>query len=365
MKVAQLLPELNFGGVERGTIDLANFLVSQGHNALIISAGGVLEGELDTKVKSLQIPISKKSLSAVMQFKALKKILLEEKPDIVHVRSRFPAWIYLLATRGMPNHQKPVLVSTFHGLYSKPWYSQSMAKSDSIISISNTVKQYIKDNYRISNQNIVNIYRGCDTEKFNQVPLESSWLDKWFADFPQTTNKKILLMPGRITSWKGIETFIELIHRLKDPSLIGIVMGPVANNKKTYFKKLKTLASDLNLDETKILFCDGRSDIENVYKISSIVFNLSSKAEPFGRTMIEAAACGSSVVGWDYGGVKESLSLLQSNGLAKLNSMDDLEVKVRGLLEVPDQLILNKEFTKEYQTQATLKVYKKLLNTES
>ena len=183
MKVAQLLPELNFGGVERGTIDLANFLVSQGHNALIISAGGVLEGELDTKVKSLQIPISNKSLSALMQFKALKKILLEERPDIVHVRSRFPAWIYLLATRGMPNHQKPVLVSTFHGLYSKPWYSQSMAKSDSIISISNTVKQYIKDNYRISNQNIVNIYRGCDTEKFNQVPLESSWLDKWFADW--------------------------------------------------------------------------------------------------------------------------------------------------------------------------------------
>ena len=94
MKVAQLLPELNFGGVERGTVDLANFLVSQGH-ALIISAGGVLEGELDTKVKSLQIPISKKSLSALMQFKALKKILLEERPDIVHVRSRFPAWIYL------------------------------------------------------------------------------------------------------------------------------------------------------------------------------------------------------------------------------------------------------------------------------
>ena len=145
MKVAQLLPELNFGGVERGTIDLANFLVSQGHNALVISAGGVLEGELDTKVRSLQIPISKKSLSALMQFKALKKILFEERPDIVHVRSRFPAWIYLLATRGLPNHQKPVLVSTFHGLYSKPWYSQSMAKSDSIISISNTVKQYIKD----------------------------------------------------------------------------------------------------------------------------------------------------------------------------------------------------------------------------
>ena len=365
MKVAQLLPELNFGGVERGTVDLANFLVSQGHDAVVISAGGVLENELDTEVKSLQIPISKKSFSALMQFKALKEIILEEEPDIVHVRSRFPAWIYLLATIGLPNHQKPILVSTFHGLYSKPWYSQSMAKSDSIISISNTVKEYIKENYKVSTKNIINIYRGCDTEKFNQVPLESSWLDKWFADFPQTTNKKILLMPGRITSWKGIETFIELIHRLKDPSLIGIVMGPVANNKKTYFKKLKTLASDLNLDETKILFSDGRPDIENVYKISSIVFNLSSKAEPFGRTMIEAAACGSSVVGWDYGGVKESLSLLQSNGLAKLNSMDDLEVKVRGLLEVPDQLILNKEFTKEYQTKATLKVYKELLNTES
>ena len=112
MKVAQLLPELNFGGVERGTVDLANFLVSQGHDAVVISAGGVLESELDTEVKSLQIPISKKSLSALMQFKALKKILFEEKPDIVHIRSRFPAWIYLLATRGMPNHQKPVLVST-------------------------------------------------------------------------------------------------------------------------------------------------------------------------------------------------------------------------------------------------------------
>ena len=365
MKVAQLLPELNFGGVERGTVDLANVLVSKGHDAVVISAGGALENELNPDVKNLKIPISKKSFSTLMQFKTLKKILLEEKPDIVHVRSRFPAWIYLLAIRGLAHDKKPILVSTFHGLYSKPWYSQSMAKSDSIISISNTVKQYIKDNYKVSTQNIVNIYRGCDTEKFNQIPLESNWLDKWFKDFPQTINKKILLMPGRITSWKGIEKFIELIHRLKDPSLIGIVMGPVAKNKKTYFRKLKMLASDLNLDDTKILFCDGRSDIENVYKISSIVFNLSSKAEPFGRTMIEAAACGSSLVGWDYGGVKESLSILQSNGLVKLNSMDDLEATVRHLLDVPDQLTINKEFTKEHQTNATIKVYKELLNTIS
>ena len=130
---------------------IRNFIISNGGNLLSYLNKQYVEHNI--------LPVHSKNFFNYPSIaNKLKKIIKNQNINIVHVRSRFPAWIYLLATRGLPDYQKPILVSTFHGLYSKPWYSQSMAKSDSIISISNTVKEYIKENYKVSTKNIINIY---------------------------------------------------------------------------------------------------------------------------------------------------------------------------------------------------------------
>ena len=144
IKVIQLLPELNIGGVERGTRDFSNALIEKGHESIVISNGGLFEKDItDHGAKHINLPIHKKSLFSLFLAKKLSHIYEQEKPDIVHVRSRMPAWINYFAFKKLS--KKPILVSTFHGLYSTPIYSQVMSKVDHIIAISNTVKNYIID----------------------------------------------------------------------------------------------------------------------------------------------------------------------------------------------------------------------------
>ena len=130
MRVVQLLPELKVGGVERGTVDLSDHLIKRGHDSAVISAGGQLVDLLnDHGAKHYNLPIAKKNIRALSQIRNLKKIYLEFQPDIVHVRSRFPAWINYFALKNFSD-KKPIVVSTFHGLYSKPFYSKSMTYAD-------------------------------------------------------------------------------------------------------------------------------------------------------------------------------------------------------------------------------------------
>jgi glycosyltransferase involved in cell wall biosynthesis len=145
MRIIQLLPELKVGGVERGTVDLSDHLVKLGHDSAVISAGGQLVDLLNEHgAKHYELPIAKKNIRAVAQIGNLKKIYSEYQPDIVHVRSRFPAWINYFALKNFRG-KRPIVISTFHGLYSKPFYSKSMSYADEIIAISETVQDYINE----------------------------------------------------------------------------------------------------------------------------------------------------------------------------------------------------------------------------
>ena len=364
MRVLQLLPELKIGGVERGTLDLSQHLVKSGHMSGVISAGGSLVSLLnDHGAEHFNLPISKKNYAALNQTNNLRKIYTDFEPDIIHVRSRFPAWINYFALRNFKK-KKPVVISTFHGLYSKPFYSKSMSFADEIIAISETVKTYIIQNYNIDLNNLHLIYRGCDVEEFNTKPLADDWRDNWYKNFPQTINKTILSLPVRITSWKGIEDFIDLFNILDTNRFHGIIPGPISDNKKKYFQSLEKLIKKNNLSK-HITFCGARSDISSIYKISDIVFNLSSKPEPFGRTIIEAAACGTHVMGWDRGGVKESIELINKFGLVDYGDIRMLANKIdQMLLQSPPQSI-PKQFTKENLVNSTLDVYKLALSKTS
>jgi glycosyltransferase involved in cell wall biosynthesis len=270
-----------------------------------------------------------------------------------------PAWVTYHALKEFKNN-KPVHVSTFHGLYSFPIYSKVMANVDHIISISNTVEDYIKTTYKVPDEKITVIPRGCDLSEFNQEPLDQSWKDEWYKEFPQTLNKKIIMLPARITKWKGVDDFINLINLINDESIHGIVVGPVSKSKQKFFKKLQSKVQKLNL-ETKITFCGSRSDIVNVYKFADIVYNLSKTPEPFGRTTIEAASVGTKIMGWDHGGTKEILSELFPDGLVKLEDIQALKEKTLELLSDDDKKPKPNTFTSERMINSTLEVYRSLL----
>lgn len=360
MKILQILPELNIGGVERGVCDLSKALVEQGHQSFVISNGGKLESSLVASGgKHISMPVHIKRFKTLKLAKELYEVILDVNPDIIHVRSRMPAWVTYHALKEFKNN-KPVHVSTFHGLYSFPIYSKVMANVDHIISISNTVEDYIKTTYKVPDEKITVIPRGCDLSEFNQEPLDQSWKDEWYKEFPQTLNKKIIMLPARITKWKGVDDFINLINLINDETIHGIVVGPVSKSKQKFFKKLQSKVQKLNL-ETKITFCGSRSDIVNVYKFADIVYNLSKTPEPFGRTTIEAASVGTKIMGWDHGGTKEILSELFPDGLVKLEDIQALKEKTLELLSDDDKKPKPNTFTSERMINSTLEVYRSLL----
>ena len=363
LKVIQLLPELNIGGVERGTRDLSKALVEKGHQSTVISNGGLFEEDITQYGgKHIKLPVHKKSLFSFFLSKKLKTIYDQEKPDIVHVRSRMPAWINYFAFKNLSH--KPILISTFHGLYSTPIYSQIMSKVDHTIAISKTVKDYIISTYDLSLDKITTIPRGCDSEVFNKDELSSLWLNEWYKEYPQTKNKIILTLPTRISEWKGVDSFIDLIANLNSNDFHGLVVGPTSKSKEKYLTKLIRKVSNHNIKD-KITFTGSRNDIANVYKLSDVVFNLSIKPEPFGRTTIEAIACGSKMIGWNHGGTKEILEKLYNDGLVRLNDNKQLKETVlkvsKSEFPHPDKNI----YTSEKMIQETINLYHQLLNNDS
>ena len=362
LKVIQLLPELNIGGVERGTKDFSKALIEKGHKSIVISNGGIFENDIvENGGKHIKLPVHKKSLFSFFLSKKLKKIYEHEKPDIVHVRSRMPAWINYFAIKKLTD--KPILISTFHGLYSTPIYSQIMSKVDHTIAISKTVKDYIISTYKLSEDQITTIPRGCDPEVFNKDELSSLWLNEWYKEYPQTKNKIILTLPTRISEWKGIDSFIDLIATLNNNDFHGLVVGPTSISKERYLNKLISKVSNLNIKD-KITFTGSRNDIANIYKLSNIVFNLSLKPEPFGRTTIEAIGCGSKVVGWNHGGTKEILEKLYKDGLVPLKDITQLKETVlkvsKSEYPYPDENI----YTSKIMIQETLNLYHQLLSKD-
>ena len=363
LKVIQLLPELNIGGVERGTRDFSEVLINQGHESIVISNGGIFEKDIiDHGGKHIKIPIHKKSFFSLLLSKQLKLIYEEEKPDIVHVRSRMPAWINYYAFKKLK--KKPILVSTFHGLYSTPLYSQVMSKVDHTIAISNTVKEYIINTYKVDEKNITTIPRGCDTQHFNRNEIAQEWVDAWFEEFPETKNKIILTLPTRVSKWKGLDSFIELISKLDCTIFHGLIVGPTSSSKKRYLNSLIQKTRDLGISKN-VTFTGSRNDIKNIYKISDIVFNLSIEPEPFGRTTIEAISTGTKVMGWDHGGTKEILEELFPEGLVGLGDIKALKEKVEVISKKDHPIPKENTYTSDRMTQETIDLYHRLLIKDS
>ncbi len=363
MKVLQVLPSLNSGGVERGTVDFAAELVRRGHQSLVMSAGGHLVEQLQQDGSThIAFPVHEKSLKSLWRVRALRQLLLELEVDVIHVRSRVPAWMVWLALKKIPAAKRPALVSTFHGLYSISPYSAIMGCGDQVIAISDCVRDYITSNYpKIDPAKITVVHRGVDTSQFNrEFQLDPQWREQFFSQYPQLQDKPLIMMPGRLSRWKGQQQFIDLIGQLRAEGIAchGVIVGGPTPGKDAYLQELKDQVAAAGLDGD-ITFLGHRSDMANMYAISSLVCNLSQHPEPFGRTVIEALAMGVPVVAFDEGGPAESLRDCLPQGLVAQNDMAGLVGVVSDFLAHPPAFSLPASFTLDQQATATIAIYDK------
>lgn len=365
MKVLQILPELNSGGVERGTLEIARALVANGDEAVVVSNGGRLVAALEKSgARHVSFPVHRKSLVSLFKVRALRRLFEQEKPDVVHIRSRVPGWLAWLAWRKMDPRTRPHLVSTVHGFYSVNAYSKIMTCGVRVIAVSDSIRAYILKNYpEVPDGKIRVIHRGVSPEEFPRGYQPSAeWLTEWRRAHPGLEGKKILLLPGRITRWKGQEDFIALIASLKKGGLAvhGLIAGETHPKKKDYADELKTLAGTLGVADD-VTFLGHRNDVREVMAVSDAVFSLSRDPEAFGRVSLEAAALGRVVIGYDHGGVGEQLRVLYPQGLVPLADEQALERTCMRLLktkEVPANVAA--PFTQAAMQQATLAVYREV-----
>lgn len=367
--VVQILPALNAGGVERGTVEFARELVKRGHRSIVISNGGGMVEQLTAQgTQHFELPVHRKSLRSLLWVNRLRRTIEEINPDVVHVRSRIPAWMMWLAWQQMKPQQRPGLVSTFHGLYSVNAYSAIMGKAQRVIAISDCVHEYILKNYPKVNPDIITrIYRGLDPDSFNARACNPEWRAQFFAEHPELEGKRIILMPGRLSRWKGQEAFIEMMGHLiqLNPDAHGVIVGGAEANKQHYLDELKQQCSDAGL-ANHVTFMGHRSDIQAFYGLADVTCHMSNKPEPFGRTVPEALATGCPVVAYDRGGAAESLKQALPAGLVPADQTQPFAERVAEFLSAqPADIQLPKDFYLDAQVSHTLAVYKDLMATIS
>ncbi len=363
-KIVQLVPELESGGVERGTLEMSRAIISAGHASYVISNGGSMVAQLEAEgAVHITLPIHKKSLSSLKQVNKLRELFQEYAFDIVHARSRVPAWLAYLAWRKMPVLSRPRFMTTFHGFHSVSPYSRIMTKGEQVIAVSESVKDHIAESYpKTDLSKVTVIHRGVKDEEYyaSYIPSENS-------DARRLKNKAqgnfVLTLPGRITAWKGGDDFIELIHRLHTAGykVEGWFAGGVHVKRDAFYKDLVSKVEKLNLTE-QVKFIGHRSDLKDIMAVSDAVISFSTKPEAFGRVSLEALRLGVPVLGYSHGGVSEQLEKLFPQGAIALGDLDKaFALLIEWMQEAPIvPETKDNPFTLQKMQQKTLEVYNRL-----
>jgi glycosyltransferase involved in cell wall biosynthesis len=318
LTVVQLLPALESGGVERSAIEISEALVRAGHRALVVSAGGRLLPALEaTGAEHIALDIGRKSPLVLRHAGALRSLFARERVDIVHARSRLPAWIGWRAVRGM-KQDAPHFVTTVHGLNSPSRYSAVMASGERVVCVSQTVRDYVLRHYpRTDPGRLRVIERGIDPAQFPRAPRSDSCARAWAAGLhPQLGGDgPLLLLPGRGTRLKGHADALRLLAGLRSDGLDARLWLPGARDpaRVAYAAELEALAVQLRIADA-LAITPPTAAIARAYAASDLVLQLSRKPEAFGRTVLEALSVGRPVLGWDHGGVGELLRRWQPQG---------------------------------------------------
>ena len=361
MRIVQVIPELNEGGVERGVVELNREFVKLGIESYIISNGGKLVNQIvQDGGNHIKFDVCSKNIfTSFSRISKLKKLLKELKPHIIHVRSRVPAWLVYFANKSL----KIKVVSTVHGFNSIGFYSSIMQKSDAVICVSNSIKEYIQKHYQTSEDKITVIPRGIDLELFNPKNIDEIFIENFKKEF-NLKDKFIVSSVGRVTQLKDYETFIKAILLVKKeiPNIVGLIVGGVRSDKEDYLNSLKSLIKELSLEEN-IIFTGSQSKIEQIYALSDVVISSSKKPESFGRAVAEAICMNKPVIATNHGGVKDIIIENKNGFFFEVGNDKELAkniLKSRTLVFDGYSYISN-TFSLENMVNKTIEVYKRLV----
>ncbi|MBZ0223467.1 MAG: glycosyltransferase [Dokdonella sp.] len=364
LTVLQLIPALEAGGAERSTLEIARALVAAGHRSIVVSSGGRLTATLEREgSRHLTMPIAAKSLATLLQVPKLRALLREIEPDIVHARSRVPAWLAWLALRGRRGATH--FVTTAHGLNSAGFYSSIMARGERVICVSNMVRDHLLRHYRFADpRHLVVIPRGVDPEAFPYGwQPDDYWREWFFAEFPQLAGAPLLTLPARGTRLKGHADAIRLVADLKARAIETrlILLGVRQSGREAYVAELEKLAVELGVDGW-VAMSAQREDAKDVCAASALVLQLSNKPESFGRTVIEAISLCRPVLGYDHGGVGELLTDLYPAGRVPPGDRERLTERAAQLLSAAPPITPLDRYRLVDMQAATLALYANLVS---
>ena len=380
LKVLQVIPKLGYGGAETGCYDVAHYLPENGCKSFIVTSGGELTKFIDKeKVKLIKLPVnSKNPLIILFNTIVLIFIIIFNNISIVHARSRAPAWACFFATKVT----RKKFVTTFHGTYNfkskiKRFYNSVMVKSNLVIAGSNFIFSHIKNNYSdylyVKNKLLV-IFRGINIDYFDPTTKTETEEKQLLKDWGIEENKKIILLPGRLTSWKGQELFLEAIN------LVNIQLGYKAfhvvilgsdQGRGLFKKKLIRLSEQYRMSK-QVKFINHCKDMALAYKVSDIVVSSSIEPEAFGRVAVEAQSMEKIVIASNIGGSNETVVDEKTGYLFKTGNANSLCEKILKVLNLDETTIkiigtegrknIVSKFNVEKMCFSTYLEYKKLLN---
>ena len=379
LKVLQVIPKLGYGGAETGCYDLAHYLTENNCSSYIATSGGELLKYIDKKkVKIIRLPVhSKNPVLIFFNSLILIFIILICNISIVHARSRAPAWSCLFATKVT----RRKFVTTFHGTYNfknafKKYYNSVMLKSDLIIAGSNFIFSHINENYSNyinSNKKFLVVFRGINTEYFNPNKIVESDEEKLLSQWNIVKDKPLILLPGRLTSWKGQEMFIEALYLTTKEApqkyFTAVILGS-DQGRKVYKKKLIRMVEQYRLQKY-IHFIDKCELMPLAYKVSDIVVSSSIEPEAFGRVSVEAQAMEKPIIASNIGGSKETVVEDKTGFLFESGKSEALSKKIIHALNLDESTLkyigiegrknVVKKFNVEKMCFSTYSEYKKII----
>jgi len=380
LKVLQVIPKLGYGGAETGCYDLAHYLHENNCTSFIATSGGDLIKFIDKKkVKLFRLPVhSKNPLIIIFNTFALVFIILVNGFSIVHARSRAPAWSCFLATK----ITRKKFVTTFHGTYNfnnsiKKFYNSIMVRSNLIIAGSNFIFSHINKNYSKylgAKKKLLVIFRGINVDYFDPSTTTETQEKQLLIDWQIDKSKKIILLPGRLTSWKGQESFIEALSlvnkELGYDSFYGVILGS-DQGRNVYKKKITRLVEQHRLTN-QLKFIEHCKNMPVAYKISDLIVSASIEPESFGRVAVEAQSMKKPILASDIGGSNETVENGKTGFLFEAGNPVSLSNKILEILKLDESTLKSmgnegrkniiKKFNVEKMCFSTYSEYKKLLN---
>ena len=380
LKVLQVIPKLGYGGAETGCYDIAHYLYENDCKSYIITSGGELIKFVNKKkVKLIRLPVqSKNPIIMLLNALIISLIILFFNINVVHARSRAPAWSCLLATK----ITRRKFVTTFHGTYNfknklKKFYNSVMVRSNLIIAGSNFIFSHIKEKYSdylSSDKKLLVIFRGINTDYFDSSTTLETDEDNLFKSWQIQVGKKIILFPGRLTTWKGQEMFLEALNKvnihLGHEAFTAVILGS-DQGRDLYKKKLIRLVEQYRLSN-QVIFIENCNHMPLAYKISDFVVSASIEPEAFGRISVEAQSMQKPILASNLGGSKETIIDNKTGLLFEAGNSEEMSKKIIELLNLDESTlkqmgiegrknVINK-FNVEKMCFSTYSEYKKLFN---